>query len=676
MFSHFLIAVALQAVQAPSREPEEVVVRSARDQALSDTTVSSSALLGTEIERTAPTHPNELFSRVAGAWITRGSGQESLPALRSPVLTGAGACGAFQVLEDHVPIRPAGFCNVNDLFELNLAQASQVSVYRGPGVVAEGANALHGVISAVSVRPAPQNAFVAHLEAGTDAYYRAGFRVQRQAVAAALNATDAGSFRDDEHYRHAQLNVSALGHVGDADTLSTLAWVNLDQDTAGYILGRDAYRDEALRTQNLNPEAYRKASALRLTSTFTWLSGHSAIDWTIYARSSDMDFLQHFLPGKPLERNGQDSVGTRWSWHFAASWSAGLDAEWARGYLVEYQADPLTTGSPFLQATRPQGFHYDYEVRSLALAGWGQYSANISNNLSFTAGLRYEFLGFDYDNRMLDGNTRDDGTPCGFGGCLYTRPSDRNDDFSAWAPEIGLRVDLGNDRSLNARLSRGFRPPQATELYRLQSGQTVSDLDVTTLDAIELGIEQARNRSRLSATAFHMRKSHVIFRDASGFNVSDGETRHTGLEAEWAWNASESVTLSGNLTWARHTYAFDRLAGGGEVIRNGNRVDTAPDWLGSARLQWRPSERGWVEAEWVYTGAHSVDAANEHRYGGHDLVNLRASIDLRDGYGRLGLRVSNVLDARYAERADFAFGNYRYFPGAGRRLFLSWQKDI
>ena len=40
--------------------------------------------------------------------------------------------------------------------------------------------------------------------------------------------------------------------------------------------------------------------------------------------------------------------------------------------------------------------------------------------------LRAERTHYDYDNRMLDGNTRDDGSACGFGGCLYTRPADRD----------------------------------------------------------------------------------------------------------------------------------------------------------------------------------------------------------------------------------------------------------
>jgi outer membrane receptor protein involved in Fe transport len=30
--------------------------------------------------------------------------------------------------------------------------------------------------------------------------------------------------------------------------------------------------------------------------------------------------------------------------------------------------------------------------------------------------------------------------------------------------------------------------------------------------------------------------------------------------------------------------------------------------------------------------------------------------------------VRNVFDTRYAERADFAFGGYRYFPGEPRSV--------
>ena len=81
-----------------------------------------------EIEFYNSHHFKELLNLSSGVWISRGSGQESLISLRSPVLTGPGACGSFQILEDGIPIRPAGFCNVNNLFEISGNLASEIEV--------------------------------------------------------------------------------------------------------------------------------------------------------------------------------------------------------------------------------------------------------------------------------------------------------------------------------------------------------------------------------------------------------------------------------------------------------------------------------------------------------------------------------------------------------------------
>jgi len=80
-----------------------------------------------------------------------------------------------------------------------------------------------------------------------------------------------------------------------------------------------------------------------------------------------------------------------------------------------------------------------------------------------------------------------------------------------------------------------------------------------------------------------------------------------------------------------------------------------------------------VEAEWVYQGSYFLDAANAHRYGGHSVLNIRGWMAFSDSQHRLSIRLNNLLDSRYAERADYAFGNYRYFPAAGRRISLEWQ---
>ena len=95
-------------------------------------------------------------------------------------------------------------------------------------------------------------------------------------------------------------------------------------------------------------------------------------------------------------------------------------------------------GPPAANVIRPAGKHYDYTVDSTLLAPYLQWEKPLAERLTLTAGLRIEWLQYDYDNRMLDGNTDETGAPCPGTGCLYTRPADRSDRFTNWGPRLGL----------------------------------------------------------------------------------------------------------------------------------------------------------------------------------------------------------------------------------------------
>jgi outer membrane cobalamin receptor len=96
---------------------DDIIVTATRSSASAATTPASVSRLGaSELEEIASHHQADALNRSAGVYIQRGSGAESLGAIRSPVLTGAGACGAFLVAEDSLPIRPVGFCNLNEMF--------------------------------------------------------------------------------------------------------------------------------------------------------------------------------------------------------------------------------------------------------------------------------------------------------------------------------------------------------------------------------------------------------------------------------------------------------------------------------------------------------------------------------------------------------------------------------
>lgn len=654
---------------------EEVVVTGSIAGAQGDIG-SLTAIDAETIARIRATHPNEALVRVPGVWITRGSGQEHLTAIRSPVFTGPGSCGEFLLLENGIPIRPAGFCNVNNLFEINTEQAEAIEVLRGPASAVFGGNALFGTVNVVSA--AQSGPARASFEGGPDDYGQARLSTSMgdddHWLRVDAQGTHTNGYRDATGHDEQKLNVTHATKVGEFDVRTLLTGTNLNQETGGFVLGYKAYDASTLRDTNPNPEAYRDAWALRLASQ--WRRAYdngNELTVTPYLRQSDMKFLQHFLPGQPYEENSQKSVGTQVTYSGGDSilWRIGAMAEWARGDLYEFQENPAT-GSAFIVATRPVGVHYDYEVESKNAAVFYDLRVPLTASVDLVHSARAEWLDYEYDNRGLDGNTRDDGTPCGFSGCLYTRPADRSDDFVDFAGRLGIEWRHSDVVASYATVSTGFRAPQATELYRLQSGQTVADLDSETIDGIEIGVRAASTQVTSVVSMFTQRSEDLVLRDASGFNISGGKVDSVGVEAEFGYAPADAHAFDVVATYARHEYAFDRVLAGGETIEDGNEVDTAPRWIGSARWRWQPLAQVTSEVELVYVGEHYVNAENTREYNGHVLWNWRGSYRASEQLSVFA-RVMNLMDKNYADRADYAFGSYRYFPGTPLQFYAGFE---
>jgi iron complex outermembrane receptor protein len=682
-------ALGLAAWQAAATEPtpalEEVVVTATRnEQSLLAYAGSITRMSAGDIDWTGATHHSELINQAPGAYIQRGSGAESLTALRSPVLTGAGSCGAFLFLEDGIPLRPVGFCNVNELFEVNYEQASAIEVLRGTGSALYGSNAVHGIINVLNPGPADLPPLGLGLEVGPSDYLRGRLalsgQVGRAATGLALHATHDGGWRDHSGLDEQKLSASLVQPMEQGQLTLRLNATNLDQDTAGFIVGQDAYKDRTLARSNPNPEAYRKAWSVRASAHYLRpLADGDEFDLRLVLRSSGMQFLQHFLLGQPVEKNGQDSAEILLSRSLGlggdASLTIGVDGELASGSLLQEQDGPTLDGPPAANAIRPAGKQYDYVVDSTLLAPYLQWQGSLGQRLTLTAGLRFEWLEYDYDNRMLDGNTDEAGVPCPGAGCLYTRPADRRDRFTNWGPRLGLNYRLSDSSAAWLAASRGFRPPEATELYRLQRGQTVAELGSERIDGIEAGFRHLGRNVSVELAAFWMNKENIILRDSFGFNVSGGRTRHRGVEYDAGWTIGRGWRIAGSGTWALHTYEFSGGIEQGEQVTRGNDVDTAPRELHSMRLGY---DRGRLvaEVEWQHVGPYWANAANTARYPGHDLLNLRLAFRAHSAL-QFTVRITNLADTAYADRADYAFGDYRYFPGRGRAAFLelAWRRE-
>ena len=677
LLSVTLGCLLLPVAQAEDALEELVVTATRRAEPLQKYAGSLSQIVTDDIALVGATHHAEVMNRAAGVLFQRNSGQESLTAIRSPVLTGPGSCGSFLFLENSIPVRPVGFCNVNELFEVDTEQARAIEIGRGPASALYGSSAMHGSVNVLQAAPRELPALGVRLEEGPSDYYRA--RVAASALGAntdvslsALGEYD-GGWRDHSTTKQQKL-VASLEHRFCTGTASvTLSASNLHQETAGFITGFEAYKDPAIARSNANPEAFRDAHSVRLMGLVDLpISDETHVDLRPYLRSSRMSFLQHFLIGKPLETNGQDSGGFLLSvdhgWANGGRAIVGTDMEVADGSLVEFQQNVATDGTPPANAIRPQGYHYDYTVQSLVRALYAHVEQPFGP-FRATLGARAEWVSYNYDNRMISGNTRDNGTTCGAAGCLYSRPADREDAFANVTPKATLSYEFVPSQLLYLNAARGYRAPDTSELYRLQRQQNVADLQPERIDSLELGLRGRLGELRYAFATFTMVKDNVIFRDSAGFNFSGGRTKHRGIEYEFDWKALPTLSLGINGTYAKHTYDFSRSIDGGETIVAGRDIDTAPRQVRNARLAWQPVDVVSVELEWQHVGSYWVDAANAHAYSGHDVLDLRGSWQFAPAW-RASARVDNLTDSAYADRGDYAFGVYRYFPGRPRTLFL------
>ena len=281
----------------------------------------------------------------------------------------------------------------------------------------------------------------------------------------------------------------------------------------------------------------------------------------------------------------------------------------------------------------------------------------LDNATQLTAGARFEYTSYDYKNL----------TGTGVLGKYY-RPADRRDNFANLTPKLGLTHQFDEQVTGFINIARAARAPQTSDLYRLQPGQNPDIINSEVLDSVEVGARGQIGVTEYEISTYLMKKHNYAFTDSANTNITNGKTKHMGIEVELTTPLAWGFDLAAAGTYARHTYDFTDIP---DQIYSGNDVDTAPRAIANIRLGYNfDDDQARVELEWVHMGSYKTDTANLHSYAGHDLLNLRAEYSVTENLSIFG-RLSNLLDTRYADRADYtAFNNKdRYFPGDDRALY-------
>jgi outer membrane receptor protein involved in Fe transport len=665
--------LALALAEQPVELAGVVVSVTREPQRLNESTATVGILSGRELQATKPTHPAEVMSHIPGVWVSVTAGEGHTTSIRMPKTTDP----VYLYLEDGIPTRSTGFFNHNALYEVNVPQARSIEVLKGPASALYGSDAIGGVIDVETRAPSTQPSAEAFVEGGKFGYGRvllsgSGTRGS-DGVRADLNLSRTGGWRDGTGFDRQSATARWDHYLANGAKLKTvLTGSRIDQQTAGSsTLLRDDYLMDP--TLNYTPISLRNVRALRLSSAYEQQSGATLLSVTPYVRWNEMELLPNWsLTYDPtIYTTGNSSAGVvarvrREFEPWSARVIAGVDADYSPGGHEEHQILPTRTGQVFTSYTIGD-LLYDFDVKYRVVSPYVQAEASPLERLHLSAGLRYDHMGFVYDSRLEPVQTG-----------RWRRPADTEISYDHLSPKLGAALEIGEALNLYANLNQGFRTPSEAQLFRQGPAANTVGLRPITASSGEVGARgQLLGRFGYSVAAYRMAVENDILTyiqpDGTRETQNAGETLHRGIELGVGGAVTPSLRADFSYAYARHTYRRWSPARG--VDYAGNEQESAPRTLLDVRLAWTPGflDDGRLALEWNRIGGYWMDAANTHRYGGHDLVNLHANVPVTERLELVG-RMLNVLDRRFAESALYTEARgEEYAPGLPRTVYVGAQ---
>ncbi len=650
--------------------PEVVVVASRNAKDLSEVAASVGVIGGSAIRDTHPTHPSEVMSQVPGVWVNVTGGEGHMTAIRQPLSTSP----VYLYLEDGVPTRSTGFFNHNALYEIDLPQADRVEVMKGPANAMYGSDAIGGVVDVGTRAPSEETTAEFSFEGGQYGFQQylgsLSGTTGDNGLRADANFTRTDGWRAGTDYKRYSGTARWDRALGAGSSLKTIvAYSNIDQNTAGSsAISESDYMSNP--TINYTPISYRKVTALRISSAFERQAGAWTLSLTPYGRNNTMELLPNWaLTYDPtVYKTSNKSAGLLAKASFDvpdanANITAGVDVDYSPGAYIEWAISATKNGSIYDSYSKGATL-YDYDVTFHGVSPWVQAEYTPVDRLHLSAGVRGDFLGYDYTNHLGVETTGS-----------HRRPGDASPTFSAVSPKFGLTVAASTHLDLYASYRRGFRAPDQGQLFRQGSATNTVGLEPVKADSWETGFRgDVDQRFRYDVSLYYMTMKDDILGyelpDGTRLSVNAGKTLHKGVEVGLGAEIVRGLSFDVALSYAEHTY--EDWAPDSTINYSGNEQESAPRQIGSARVNIAPPSlpRSLLTLEWSRIGSYFTDQANQHKYDGHDLFNVRASYGVTpriDVYAKL----NNVFDERYADRVSYnAFRGQEYAPGLPRTVYF------
>jgi iron complex outermembrane receptor protein len=623
----------LIALQTNNNSLQEIVVSASRTaQKRSEAPVAIATISKQTMEDTRATRIDQLVNKISGVNMVNLGNEQHQMSIRQPMTTKS----LFLYLEDGIPIRTTGVYNHNALLEMNLPAARQIEVIKGPASSLYGAEAIGGAVNIIT--QAPPAVFTGQVSAqlNNTGYKRTDLQVGQTFGKFGLLISGYYANRHNGPVDHSDYHKTGITIRGDyaisekTKWVNNITYVNFYTDMLGTLDSAHFASKDYSTPQTFT---YRKVPAVRYKSQLfhQWNSNSNTQVSFVYRNNSVQQNPSYRVKNSATDASrafGEINESAFNTYMLVAQHQQSfnfLHSKLIAGVSVDNS--PSKYSSNFININRDNRGYYvsytstdsvlsQYKTGINNLASYIHYEAELAKGLKLTAALRYDYYHYDFDNALPPS--------------AYTGAPSTNNNFNRFSPKVGVTYNY-KGAGLYANYSEGFVPPQISELY---TGVKVPYLGPQTFYNYEAGgwFSLLKNKLYADWSWYLLNGTNEIISvknvDGSTENQNAGKTKHTGIEYGITYRPVSSLSIRFSAANSKHSFVEYIEKG---IAYNNNELAGGPRFIANTEVTYKPVfVKGLrVGAEWQHIGSYYMDNANTKKYGGYDLLNLRAGYTIQ-----------------------------------------------
>ena len=317
--------------------------------------------------------------------------------------------------------------------------------------------------------------------------------------------------------------------------------------------------------------------------------------------------------------------------------------------------------------------YHVYDLKQDTAAVYANGTLSIRPDTDITLGARYQ------RDKISASDVYDASAPGAYGSQGIALDSGKNQ----WAAQLGIEHRFSDVFAVFGHVAHAFRVPNADERIGLASPVNF-DLRTQTSNEIEGGARLRVGRFKAQTSIYDMElNDEIAYNAATYVNVNLDPTRHWGVEANASLQVTDTVSLTGNLTYTRATFREGQYAG--------HDIPLISRWTANAGLTWDVWRKWLVYDVMVhYTGKRRLDNDNANvqpLIPAHAVVDMRIGGDIpfaghANASGRKGFwsfTVQNLFNDMYYDygvASSTVIGRYNAYPQPGRTFMFRAGIDL